>query len=83
MLGGQQYVNRVTFTIPRHVNVRAEWNHRLVRLTSSDAPNGDHSSIARPALQRLNTNQVVNDINAGNFTTNALNISMYPNTFLF
>jgi hypothetical protein len=31
----------------------------------------------------LNTNAVVNDINAGNFTTDAININMYPNTFLF
>jgi hypothetical protein len=31
----------------------------------------------------LNTNAVVNDINAGNFTTDAFNINMYPNTFLF
>jgi len=38
---------------------------------------------AGPALQRPEYNQVVNDINAGNFTTDALNINMYPNTFLF
>jgi hypothetical protein len=31
----------------------------------------------------LNSNQVVNDIVAGNFTTDAININMYPNTFLF
>jgi hypothetical protein len=31
----------------------------------------------------LDLNQAVNDINAGNFTTDAINYDVYPNTFLF
>jgi hypothetical protein len=48
------------------------------------APNGEpFVELVDLLFNALNTGQVVNDIIAGNFTTDAININMYPNTFLF
>jgi len=86
VLGGPTFVNRVTFTIPRHVNVRLP-NGTIVSVQAyffGHAPNGDpFIELLDLLFNALNTNQVVNDINAGNFTTDAININMYPDTFLF
>ncbi|HZE80289.1 MAG TPA: hypothetical protein VE604_05265 [Candidatus Polarisedimenticolia bacterium] len=88
VLSGPTTVNRVTFTIPRHVNVRLP-NGTIVSVQAylfghAPGPNGDpFIELLDLLFNALNTNQVVNDINAGNFTTDAININMYPNTFLF
>ncbi len=86
VLTGPTTVNRVSFTIPRHVNVRLS-NGTIVSVQAyffGHAPNGDpFIELLDLLFNALNTNQIVNDINAGNFTTDALNINMYPNTFLF
>lgn len=86
VLSGPTTVNRVSFTIPRHVNVRLP-NGSIVSVQAyffGHAPNGDpFIELLDLLFNVLNSNQVVNDINAGNFTTDALNINMYPNTYLF
>lgn len=86
VLGEPTIVNRVTFTIPRHVLVQfPDGTIKPVQAyLFGHAPNGDpFIELLDLLFNALNTNQVVNDIGAGNFTTNALNINMYPNTFLF
>jgi hypothetical protein len=81
-----RFVNRVTFTIPRFVNVQfADGSIKSVQAYFfGHAPNGDpFVELLDLLFNSLNNNQVVKDIVAGNFTTDAININMYPNTFLF
>ncbi len=81
-----RFVNNVTFTIPRFVNVQfADGSVRPVQAYRlGTLPDGTHFVLLLDLLfNALFSNQVVNDINAGNFTTNALNNVLLPNTFLF
>lgn len=81
-----RYVNDVTFTIPRFVNVQLpDGSIKAVQAyylgTASD---GNHFVLMLDLLFNfLFSNQVISDINTGNFTTNALSTTMLPNTFLF
>jgi hypothetical protein len=86
VLGEPRIVNRVTFTIPRFVNIRfPDGSVKAVQAyLFGNAPNGDpFVQLLDLLFNSLNNTQVVNDIGAGNFTTDALNINVYPNTFLF
>jgi hypothetical protein len=81
-----RFVNNVTFTIPRFVNVQfADGSVRPVQAYRlGTAADGNHFVLLLDLLFNfLFSNQVVSDINAGNFTTNALNNLLLPNTFLF
>jgi hypothetical protein len=79
-------VNRVTVTVPRFVNVRLPdgTTAQVQNYYLGKGPNGD-SFIELLDLFFNNAfdNQVVNDINSGNDTTDAFNMELYPNTFLF
>jgi hypothetical protein len=86
VLGEPRIVNRVTLTIPRFVNVRfPDGSIKAVQAYFfGHAPNGDpFVELLDLLFNALNFGQAVNDIVAGNFTTDAININMYPNTFLF
>jgi len=86
VLTGPTIVNRITLTIPRFVNVRfADGSVKPVQAYFlGQARDGSFFVELLDLLHNaLNTNAVVNDIVAGNFTTDAININMYPNTFLF
>lgn len=86
VLTGPTIVNRITLTIPRFVNVRfPDGSVKPVQAYFlGQAPNGDFLVELLDLLHNaLNTNAVINDIVAGNFTTDAININMYPNTYLF
>jgi len=86
VLGEPQFVNRVTFTIPRFVNVQfPDGSVKAVQAYFlGQAPDGSFFvELLDLLFNALNTNQAVNDIVAGNFTTDAMNFTMYPNTFLF
>jgi hypothetical protein len=86
VLGEPAIVNRVTFTIPRHINVHfSDGSVKLVQAYyAGHAANGDpFVELLDLLFNALNSHQVGNDINANNFTTDALNINTYPNTFLF
>jgi len=86
VLSGPRFVNRITLTIPRFVNVQfADGSVKPVQAYFlGQAPDGSFFvELLDLLFNALNTNAVVNDINAGNFTTDAFNINMYPNTFLF
>jgi hypothetical protein len=79
-------VNHVTLQIPATVQVQLA-NGTIVTATSyftGTAPDGSTFVLMLDLLfNALFDNQVVNDINAGNFPTNALNYELFPNTFLF
>jgi hypothetical protein len=81
-----QFVNDVTFTIPRFINVRfADGSVKSIQAYFvGTAADGNRFVLMLDLLFNfLFENQVVNDINAGNFTTDALSTTMLPNTFLF
>jgi hypothetical protein len=85
-LTGPTFVNNVTFTIPRFVNVRfADGTVKAVQAYQvGTAPDGNHFVLMLDLLfNLLFDNQVVADINAGNFTTDAISFTLFPNTFLF
>jgi len=82
----QKVVNRVTITVPRFVNVRFPDGsiHQVRSYFTGTAADGNTFVLMLDLLFNFFfDNQVVGDINAGNFLTKALNMSLFPNTFLF
>lgn len=79
-------VNRITVTVPRFVNVRLA-NGNVVQVQNyflGTAPNGDSFvELLDLFFNVVFLNTASNDINAGNDTTDAFNMQLYPNTFLF
>jgi hypothetical protein len=79
-------VNRVTIDIPRHVLVQLQ-DGSIVTVQSyfvGHAPDGtEFIELLDLLFNVLFSNQAVSDINANNFTTDALNMQTWPNTFLF
>lgn len=79
-------VNRVTITVPFFVNVQLA-NGNIIQARSYFTGTASDGSTFVLMLNLLFNffydNAVVNDINANNFTTDAVNIDMFPNTFLF
>lgn len=78
--------NRVTITVPRFVNVRlADGTIVQARsyFTGTAADGNTFVLMLNVLFQAFFANEVVNQINLGNFTTNAMNMTLFPNTFLF
>lgn len=79
-------VNRITIQVPFFVNVRLA-NGNIIQARSYFAGTASDGSTFVLMLNLLFNffydNAVVNDINANNFTTDAVNVDMFPNTFLF
>ena len=79
-------VNRVTITVPRFVNVQLQ-DGTIIQARSyfiGTAADGNTFVLMLNALFNFFfDNEVVNEINLGNFTTNGLNMTLFPNTFLF
>lgn len=79
-------VNRVTITVPRFVNVRLS-NGNIIQARSYFTGTAADGSTFVLMLNLLFNNVffdvVVNDIVSGNFTTDALNMTLFPNTYLF
>jgi hypothetical protein len=79
-------VNKVTIQVPATVQVQLA-NGTIITATSyftGTASDGSTFVLMLDLLFNvLFDNQVVNDINAGNFPTNAINYELFPNTFLF
>jgi hypothetical protein len=85
-LGGPTIVNRVTWTIPKTVNVQFSDGtiEAVTAYHTGTASDGNTFVLLLNLLFNADyDNAVVNDINANNFTTNALNLDLLPNTFLF
>ncbi|MGZ4895226.1 MAG: hypothetical protein ACXVJ0_02230 [Candidatus Angelobacter sp.] len=78
-------VHSLTITVPRFTTVNVNgFNTQVQTYVTSKA--GDGRTVVFLLDQFFNQqifNVVVNEINAGRFTTNALNIALLPNTFLF
>jgi hypothetical protein len=76
----------VTIVVPRFVNVRLS-NGTIIQarsyFTGTAADGSTFVLMLNLLFNFFFDNIVVNDINAGNFTTDALNMTLFPNTFLF
>jgi len=81
-----QVVDRITIQVPRFVNVRLR-NGTVVQarsyFTGTAADGSTFVLMLSPLFNLFFDNSEVNEINLGNFRTNAMNMSLYPNTFLF
>jgi hypothetical protein len=79
-------VDRLTIVVPRFVNVQLA-NGTIIQARSYFTGKAADGSTFVLMLNLLFNfffdNIAVNDINNGNFTTNAFNTLMFPNTFLF
>ncbi|HEV2615310.1 MAG TPA: hypothetical protein VGU63_01725, partial [Candidatus Acidoferrales bacterium] len=79
-------VNRVTVTVPQFVNVRFPDGSikQVQNYFFGTAPDGStFVELLDLFFNSIFDNQVVNDIIDGNNTTDAFNMELYPNTFLF
>jgi len=78
--------NRVTFDIPRHVQVQLP-DGSIITVQSyfvfRAADGTEGIELLDLLFNALFFNQAVNDINANNYTTDAFNMQAWPNTFLF
>jgi hypothetical protein len=81
-----EVVNRVTIAVPYYVNVQLD-NGDTVQarsyFTSKASDGSTFVLMLSPLFNFLFDNEVVNEINLGNFTTNSINMTLFPNTFLF
>lgn len=79
-------VGKTTITVPFFVNVQLA-NGTIIQARSyftGTAPDGSTFVLMlQPLFNFFFQNEVVSQINAGNFATNAMNITMFPNTYLF
>jgi len=81
-----QVVDKVTIQVPFFVNVQLS-NGTIVQarsyFTGTAADGSTFVLMLSPLFNFFFDNTEVNEINLGNFRTNAMNMSLYPNTFLF
>ena len=81
-----QVVDRITIQVPFFVNVRLR-NGTIIQarsyFTGTAADGSTFVLMLSPLFNLFFDNSEVNEINLGNFRTNAMNMSLYPNTFLF
>jgi hypothetical protein len=79
-------VNRVTITVPFFVNVQLS-NGNIIQarsyFTGTAADGSTFVLMLNLLFNFFFDNEVVNQINNNNFRTNAMNMTMFPNTFLF
>ncbi len=79
-------VDRVTITVPFFVNVQLS-NGTIIQarsyFTGTAADGSTFVLMLSPLFNFFFDNEVVNEINLGNFTTNGMNMTLFPNTFLF
>ena len=81
-----QVVNRVTITVPRFVNIQLQDGSIIQARSYFTGTAADGSTFVLMLNILFNfffDNEVVNEINLGNFTTNGINATLFPNTFLF
>lgn len=79
-------VDRVTIPVPRFVYVQLpdDTIKQVQNYHVGTAPNGDtFVELLDLFFSNISFNAAVNDINGGNYTTDAFNMQFYPNTFLF
>jgi hypothetical protein len=79
-------VNKVTITVPQFVNVQLQDGTIIQAQAYFTGTAGDGNTFVLMLDVLFNflfDNEVVNQINLGNFTTNGINIGLFPNTYLF
>ncbi len=79
-------VNRVNITVPRFVNIQLSNGHVIQARSYFVGTAADGSTFVLMLNLLFNFffgNEVNNEINLGNFTTDSLNMTLFPNTFLF
>jgi len=79
-------VDHVTIVVPRFVNVRLA-NGNIIQarsyFTGTAADGSTFVLMLNLLFNFFFDNLVVNEINNGNYPTDALNLTLFPNTFLF
>ncbi|HEY1897463.1 MAG TPA: hypothetical protein VGG62_14375 [Terracidiphilus sp.] len=79
-------VNKVSIQVPYSVNVQLQ-DGSIIQARSYFTGKGTDGNTFVLMLNFLFEfffdNEVVNEINAGNFTTNGINMTLFPNTYLF
>lgn len=77
---------RTTITVPFFVNLQLS-NGNIIQARSYFTGTASDGStfvlMLSPLFNFLFDNEVVNQINQGNFVTNGINMTLFPNTFLF
>ena len=78
-------VHNVTITVPRFTTVNVNGFNMQVQTYYTQKAGDGHMAvfILDQFLNQQIFNVVANEIKAGRFSTNALNIALFPNTFLF
>lgn len=79
-------VDKITIQVPFFVNVRLRNGNVVQARSYFTGTAGDGSTFVlmlSPLFNLFFDTSEVNEINLGNFRTNAMNMSLYPNTFLF
>ncbi|HEY3706311.1 MAG TPA: hypothetical protein VGL22_14710 [Terracidiphilus sp.] len=79
-------VNKVTVQVPYQVNVRLSDGSVVAArayFSGTAADGNTYVLMLSPLFNVLFSNEVINEINLGNFTTNGLNATLFPNTFLY
>jgi hypothetical protein len=78
-------VHSVTITVPRFMTVNVNGFNTQVQTYFSEKASDGHTAVflLDQFFNQQISNIVTNEIKAGRFSTNALNIALFPNTFLF
>ena len=78
-------VHSVTITVPRFMTVNVNGFSTQVQTYFSEKASDGHTAVflLDQFFNQQIFNIVANEIKAGRFSTNALNIALFPNTFLF
>jgi hypothetical protein len=79
-------VNRVNITIPRFIQVQVSPGHIITARSYFVGTAADGKTfvlLLNLVFDFFFGNEVNNEINLGNFNTSALNMTVFPNTFLF
>lgn len=79
-------VNKVSIQVPYSVNVQLQDGSIIQArsyFTGKAADGSTYVLMLDVVFDYFFGNEVVNEINAGNFTTNGINMTLFPNTFLF
>ena len=84
-LGPTAIVHTLTLTVPRFITITLNGKRTQVRtyFTSKGADGRTVVFLLDQFFDQQISNIVINEINARRFTTNAVNVALLPNTFLY
>ena len=78
-------VHSVTITVPRFITINVNGFNTQVQTYFSEKTSDGHTAVfvLDQFFNQQIFNIVANEIKAGRFSTNALNVALFPNTFVF